>query len=179
MKAQALTTARLMLSGLMPEEVSDAYVDWLNDPEINRFLEVRHARQDLVSTRAFVESINGSDHSVLFAMRLKKDGRHIGNIKLGPVIRAHSRADIGLMIGDREAWGKGFATEAIAAVTRHAHEDLGLAKVTAGIYASNLGSIAAFLKAGFVEEARLSRHWRGDHDWEDDVLFAHFAERRA
>lgn len=46
----------------------------------------------------------------------------------------------------------GYATEAIRLISRHAFETLGLYKLTAGFYASNIASIKAFKSAGFKEE---------------------------
>ena len=89
---------------------------------------------------------------------LREDGRHIGNIKIGPVVTRHARAELGYLIGDRSEWNKGFASEAIREVVRYGIEELGLAKITAGIYETNIGSAKALLKAGFKLEATISSH---------------------
>lgn len=174
MRYRALATSRLLLEVLEVEDVTQAYVDWLNNPLINRYLEVRFVQSDIKSARAFVQSINESTHSVLFGIKLAGTRRHIGNIKIGPIDPHHLRADVGLLIGDSTVWGNGYATEAIGAVTHMAHDGLGLEKITAGAYASNVGSIRAFLKQGWVEEARLKHHWIIGDDWEDNVMLAHF-----
>lgn len=176
---KTLRTDRLLLSPLAPDDVGDAYVGWLRDPSVNRFLESRHVAHDMASTRAFVSTVNSSDDAILLAIRLAGTRQHIGNIKLGFIDRLHRRADIGLLIGEASSWGRGFASEAIAAVLRLAHTDLDLAKVTASTYAANIGSIRAFLKAGFVEEGRQLRHWRSGEGWDDNVLLAHFADRES
>ncbi|MBY0431841.1 MAG: GNAT family N-acetyltransferase [Rhodospirillales bacterium] len=108
------------------------------------------------------------------------DGRHVGNIKLGPINRHHRRGDIGLLIGERDQWGRGLAAEAIAAMTAYAFAELGLNKVVAGCYAANEGSRRAFLKAGFAEVARRPRprHWLSDGVWQDDVVLECFAPAR-
>ncbi len=163
------------LFGLGPDEVTDEYVTWLNDPAINRYLESRFVRHTAESTRRFVQSIVQSDDSILFGIRYVPVKRHVGNIKLGPIDRHHRRAEIGLLIGDRSVWGRGIASSAIELAARYAFESLGLLKITAGCYAGNVGSRRAFEKAGFVVEAIRKRHFLLDGAPEDAVLLARWA----
>jgi len=151
-----LETERLSLRNLGAPNVGPAYLSWLRDPEINQFLEVRFTGvKDVGELVNFVESVNGSPHSILFGIFRKDSGAHIGNIKLGPIVREHSRADIGYLIGDRENWGKGYASEAIRRVAQYGLDELGLRKIKAGCYETNVGSAKALLKAGFAHEATI------------------------
>lgn len=151
-----LETPRLTLRNLRVEDIGEKYIAWLSDPEIVQFLEVRfQGPQTVEATRAFVVGINSSAHSVLFGIFSKDSGRHIGNIKLGPVVKEHSRADLGYLIGERAEWGKGYASEAIARVARFGIEYLGISKIKAGCYENNVGSAKALLKAGFRHEATI------------------------
>lgn len=163
------------LFGLEPEHVTDDYVSWLNDPLVNRYLESRFARHTLESTRRFVQSILDSEDSILFGIRYAPSGRHVGNIKLGPIDWHHRRAELGLLIGDRACWGRGIASAAIELATNHAFGPLGLLKVTAGCYASNVGSRRAFEKAAFVVEGIRRRHFLLNGAPEDAVLMARWA----
>ena len=54
-------------------------------------------------------------------------------------------------------------------VAGYARESLQLHKLTAGIYANNIGSIQAFLKAGFVAEGRFASHWFCDGEYVDGL----------
>lgn len=149
-----IETPRLSLRTLAPADVGDAYVGWLRDPDVVRYLEVRFLPpQDVEQIRAFVESANSSASNLLLGIFRKGDAVHIGNIKLGPIVREHGRATVGYMIGDRSSWGRGYASEAIHAVARHAIESMRLEKITAGCYETNVGSSKALLKAGFKYEA--------------------------
>lgn len=143
---------QIQLKILRIDDVSQAYVEWLNDPEINQFLET--SEQTLESVRSFVDAQYKSKESYLFGIFDKET--HIGNIKIGP-INKHNTASIGLLIGDKSYWGKGIASEAIGLCARFAFTELNLDKVHAGCYENNMGSYKAFTKNGFVEEGRLRK----------------------
>lgn len=155
---------------LTPELVSDAYVGWLNDPEINRFLESRFTVQDRACVEEFVASNLASESDLFLGITDRALGRHVGNIKLGPIDRRHGLGEIGIMIGDRAAWGRGIGTAAIRQIETIARETLGLRRLTAGCYASNVGSRRAFEKAGFAVEGVRSAHYLLDGRPEDGVL---------
>ena len=157
---------------LEPQHVTDVYVGWLNDPEINRFLESRFVVQNIDSVRAFVTAQLADGHALFLGIRGVELGRHVGNIKLAPINLQHGLGEVGIMIGDRQAWGKGIGSEAIRCVAEIAKVELGLRKLTAGCYASNLGSSRAFEKAGFHIEGIRPHHFLLDGRPEDLVLMA-------
>lgn len=171
-----ILTERLVLRSLTRSDVTPQYLHWLLDEEITRYLEVRFSPQQTLETlEKFVIAANDSGDALLLGIFTKDGSRHIGNIKLGPICKNHSRADLGFLIGEREAWGKGFATEAIAATSHYALTRLRVAKLTAGCYASNRGSARALEKAGFSQEARLPKHQLIDGVREDVLLFGMLA----
>lgn len=154
---------------LTPEHVTDAYVGWMADAEVHRFLESRFATHTRASIETYVaERLAGED--LLLGIHSRALDRHVGNIKLGPIDRPHGLAEIGIMIGDREAWGQGMATAAIRRISSIAFEELGLRKLSAGCYASNVASRKAFESAGFIVEAIRPAHALVDGRPEDTVL---------
>ena len=155
----ALEGARVALRPVTAADVGPLYLGWLNDPEINRFLESRHRESSEESVRAFVDRVTARDGDYLFAIRLAPDGRHIGNVRLGPIRAEHRLAELSLYIGDRAAWGRGYGGETVALVTRFAFEALHLNKTMGRSYAANEASIRAFLRAGYRQEGRLRAHY--------------------
>lgn len=81
---------------------------------------------------------------------------HIGNIKIGSIDKNHSTADVGYLIGERSAWGKGYASQAIQLMVGYAFSDLNLIKLTAGCSQGNEGSRKALINAGFSQEGFLA-----------------------
>ncbi len=146
---------RLYLRRMTESDAGPAYCGWLNDPEVMRYIESRHIQHTPESTAAYIRQINANPDNHFFAVCTLEGSRHIGNIKLGPINRIHKRGDVGLIIGEKEFWGKGFATEAIELITRFAFESLGLNKLKAGCYVVNEGSARAFEKCGWQREGLL------------------------
>lgn len=156
--SRQIHSERLLLRELEGSDCSADYVAWLADPDVNRFLETRYRPQDEASIVAFIENVRTRDDEFLFGMFLKEDGRHIGNIKVGPIRPHHRLADVSLFIGARDCWGQGYAAEAIAAISRYAFAELGVLKLSASMYVPNKGSKHAFLKVGYREEGLRKAH---------------------
>ena len=126
------------------------------------------------SVKQYIADRNAESNTYFFAIVRKDSDKMIGTIKLGPVHAGHSRGEIGIMIGDKDSWGQGFATEAIRLISDYGFEKLGLHKIIAGAYSANQGSIKAFLKNGFHEEAVLKEHSRSRDGFMDEVRLAKF-----
>lgn len=167
------STERIELFVLRPEHVGPGYVGWLVDREVNRFLESRFATHTEQSTRSFVQGCLDDPKALFLGIRSKVLGsRHVGNIKLAPIDARHGLAEIGILIGERSAWGRGIASDAIAALAEIALEQFSLRKLTAGCYASNVGSQKAFQRAGFEFEGERRKHFILDGRPEGLMLMA-------
>jgi RimJ/RimL family protein N-acetyltransferase len=139
----------------------------MNDPEVTRYLESRFYPNSVESLQEYVKGKIGDPNNVFMAMVLKANDAHIGNIKLGPIDWIHRLADIGVMIGDKSSWGKGYASAAIRMICDYGFHTLNLHKLTAGCYVSNLGSLKAFQKNGFQVEGVRKQHAFLDGGYED------------
>jgi RimJ/RimL family protein N-acetyltransferase len=154
MAETVLEGARVSLRAVTEADVTADYVAWLNDPEVGEFLETRFTAHSADDVRKYVRTQNANADAVFLAIVRRADQRHIGNLRIGAIDRHHHTATIALVIGDKSAWRQGFGSEAIALATWHAFSTLGLRKLTARCYATNLGSIRAFEKAGWTHEGR-------------------------
>lgn len=155
---------------LTPDAVTSQYVAWLNDPLVNRYLESRFATHDAESTRRFVANALADERVLFLGIRGVELGRHVGNIKLGPIDPHHRVAEVGIMLGDRDCWGRGIASAAIERAVDIARAELQLRKLSAGCYASNAGSARAFEKAGFTVEGRRAAHFLLEGSPEDAII---------
>ena len=165
-----IATERFSLVTLDESFAGEAYLRWLADEETTAFLETRFADNTPEGLVSYIRAMMASPDSYLFAIVENNSQQHIGNIKLGPINFNHETASIGLFIGERSWWGKGVAKEVIAAITSWAFDEVALAKVSAGAYSSNVGSIRAFEACGFTREGHLSSQVILSTGERDDVV---------
>lgn len=160
---------RIYLRKLLPSDVSRDYVKWMGDKDVTKYTESRfrtYTKKELIS---YVRQINKDGRYIFLAIIKKNNNRHIGNIKIGPIDRFHRFADMGIIIGEKRYWGKGFATDAIKLAAEYAFQNLNLHKLTAGSYSCNIGSIKAFKNVGFKEEGNFKKHYLCDGRYVDRV----------
>jgi len=136
------------LRPLLADDVTMAYVDGLNDPEVHRYMEApRKQRQTLEGVRAYVADNAADAGAILFG--LYAGGTLRGTVRLHDVESGPGTATVGIALFDRGVWSQGLGSAALAAVVRFATGELGLTRLEAGIIAANKGSIQAFEKTGF------------------------------
>lgn len=163
----------IQLRTLLPRDVTQNYVDWMNDPDVTQYTESRFTRHTMMGIKQYVRDISGS--SVDYFYGIYKDNDHIGNIKLH-VNEHHNLGDIGIVIGDKAQWGNGYAVESIKLLTEHGFDKIGLHKISAGIYANNTGSIKAFQHAGYKEDSRNELTYLSNGEYVDGIIMSKWNE---
>jgi RimJ/RimL family protein N-acetyltransferase len=173
--APLLGSGAVVLDAFPETAVSETYIGWLNDAAVMSATEAGRRQHTIESARDYVTQQNASD-DVLF-WRIFFKGRHVGNLRASGLSGPHRRAAVALLIGERSVHGRGVGSTAIRLATEHLF-GLGLHKVTAGMYASNVASQRAFLKAGFATEAILRDQFIHEGQIVDGILVACFAQSR-
>lgn len=169
--APLLSCGNVSLEPFPDDAVGETYLKWLADPGVMGATEAGGIVYDVDTARAYVAKQNASE-DVLF-WRIMNSGRHIGNLRASGLSGPHRRATIALIIGESSEHGKGIGSRSISIAAEHLF-GLGMRKITAGMYASNGASHRAFLKAGFVSEARLKAHFIHGDRVVDGILVARF-----
>lgn len=167
-------------TGLRPVSVADAtddYLRWMNDSEVTRGLETGIFPTTKESLTSFVEKTSASKDNVFLAIIDKASGKHIGNIKLGNINWVHRHGELGILIGDKAAWGKGFGTDACRLLVEYAFGKLNLHKVWLAVFANNPSAIKVYERLGFVEEGRLKEHVFSEGNLVDKILMSVFNKK--
>ena len=125
-----IETTRLILRGLRPEDSTEDYLGWLNDPQILRYRGPKAFPSSLEGLKTYLESLD-SRSDLMLAICLKDSGRHIGNIALNSILWIHRSAELSMMIGAKDLWGKRFGKEAIYGVCQHGFYNMGLYRIWA------------------------------------------------
>lgn len=163
-----IETQRLVLKPLSLSHLSNDYVAWMNDPDVNKYLE-SGGDYNLQKLDDFLKEVEQKE-IFFWAIHIKEKDRHIGNIKIDPINNRHLFAEYGIMMGDKTEWGKGYAFEASMAVIDYCFsENLNLIKINLGVQFKNQNAIKLYQKIGFEIERRLINHVITTEGY-DDIL---------
>lgn len=143
---------RVYLRSLVSGDASEAYASWLNDPEVNKFLETKSATQS--SLLGFIEQKNQQPDVFFFGIFVNEINLHIGTIKLDKIDHASESGTLAIMVGDKQYWGQGYGAEAMKTLIDFARKDLDIKKFELGVVAQNFTAINAYVKLGFQETKR-------------------------
>ena len=90
-----------------------------------------------------------SPWSVRLAIETLHDARHIGNCMYYDINFDKGHAELGIMIGERNFWGKGYGEDAVRTLLRHMFTDTPIELVYLHTLARNLRAQRCFIKSGF------------------------------
>ena len=138
---------RIFLRTLKINNANKEYCRWLNDTQVNFYLGTKRAT--IAGLKKYIKEKNKSSNALLFGIFLKKNQKHIGNIKLEPIDFKEFKTTVGIIIGNKDYWGKGLAPEAIELLTDFAFRKLKIKEVNLGVISENKRAIKAYKKAGF------------------------------
>ena len=165
-----LETERLRLAPLAQDDAPSIF-SLMRDAEVMAFWDVPEIDDpDVIAAIVggqIEEMARGA--AAYWAMRSLADDQFVGVCDLSEIDRRHRRAEVGFMLG-REAWGQGFALEAMQAVLAYAAAS-GLRRLLARTHLGNRRSDSLLEKLGFVEEGLLRGHVERDGDRRDCRLF--------
>ncbi|HUF54856.1 MAG TPA: GNAT family N-acetyltransferase [Dehalococcoidia bacterium] len=131
------------------------FVRWYNDPEVRHWLHMSEApEQTLDGERQRWELTRGDPTRLSFVIETT-EGVPIGQVGLVAIDEAHRRAELGISIGEKAYWGRGFGTDALRVILRFAFETLDLHRIELITDADNDRGIRAYEKAGFKHEGLL------------------------
>jgi len=159
------------LKPLMEKDVTEKYLNWLNDDEVTKYLEIRHENYDIEKLKLYVESFKNDESKFLFGIFVKRNDEHIGNTTIYNINYQTGTFDIGYLIGDKNHWGKSASTETLLLSLKYAFDHLNLRKIFCGAYSNHVKSRFTVKKIGFMEEARLKGRFLFKGEPIDEVIY--------
>ncbi len=151
------------------------FVEWLNDPEVTRFLGLMHLPFSTVNEEQWFENmLKNRPEEQPFAIEIKDgDGwRLVGNCGFFDIHWAARSAEVGLFIGDKSCWNKGYGTEVMRLLLSVGFGTLNLNRIFLHVDEGNKGGIRAYEKAGFVHEGRLRQGTFQGGEYQDVLLMS-------
>jgi len=146
------------LSAVDPDEFSKAFAGWRRDSEFIRLgyssvIRLGSQKNSQKSIEKELEDQEVNQH--WFTIRTLAEDKLLGDIGLEVVNWAGRDAFVGLGIGDRDFWGRGYGTDAMNVLLRFAFTEINLRRVTLTVFEYNPRAICSYEKAGFRHEGRM------------------------
>lgn len=154
----------------MTEDDTDLIVKWRNQDFVrkNFIYQKPFTRQ---GHQNWIETMIKTGRVIQFIICTAED-RPVGSVYLRDIDRDHNRAEYGIFIGEREALGLGFGTQAARLMIRYSFEKLGLHKLMLRVLAGNDRARRSYERAGFVQEAYLRDEVCLEDGYRDVILMA-------
>lgn len=158
---------------LRPHELEnvDNFYKWFNDPEIRRLIGEVYPLSKIEAKEKF-ESWIKEKNSVSLSIMTKKDNKWIGIIGLININNAHRHAEIGIVIGEKDYWSKGYGREAIKLILNYGFNRLNLHRIYLGMIDYNTRAKKAYKSLGFVQEGILREKFYIDGNYYDGIVMS-------
>lgn len=149
----------------LKEENLPIYRRWIDDPEVADFLASMDFPVSLAEERQWFERATVSGARELNLTIETKQGKPIGNISLMDIHCVNRNAQLGIVIGEKQYWGKGYGEDAIRALLSFAFGSMGLNKVELKLNENNKRALSCYRKCGFKPEGRKRKQlfYRGEY----------------
>lgn len=165
---------RIYLKEIEEKEIDERVLNWFEDEELMKFYS--NSKMKITKERLLASINEGkrTGFNITYGIYDNDKDLIIGTMKLGPIMKAHRISDLVALIGDRDYLGKGLSVEAISLGNKLAFDVFDLRKLYGGMYLSNVPSIKAYTRAGWIIEGRLKGFYEVEGKNEDRLLVGCF-----
>ncbi len=162
---------RLTMEGA--QAIAEASCTWAHDSEYCRLLGSDiPVLWSVKKTKEWIEKeqLKEDGTTFFFMIRTLDEDRLIGGIGLDGIDWSNGEAFVGIGLGEREYWGKGYGTDAMHLILNYAFTELNLRRVSLNVFEYNPRAFRSYVKAGFQEEGRVRKYLNRDGQrW--DLIF--------
>ena len=165
---------RIYLNEIRESDITADVMKWFGDKDLMKFYTT--STQTITKEKLLNSIEEGKVQGNLFTFGIftVEEDILIGTIKLGPIHQVHKTSDLVILIGNRDFLGKGLSVDAIKLGNELAFGEFDIRKLYGGMYESNLPSIKAYTRAGWLIEGRLQGYYWVENRNEDRILVGCF-----
>jgi RimJ/RimL family protein N-acetyltransferase len=153
-------------------DINQTYLSWLHDDEVMAGLAT--SGYTIENLHDYVYSKINDSTVAFFAICDSNTNEHIGNVKLDFYDAKANVAELGILIGNKNYWGKGIAYEACKLAIQYGFDKMNLRKIYLAVYESNPAAKKVYEKLGFVLEGTLRKHVAVKGEMQDKYLMGLF-----
>jgi len=161
---------------LRPAEREDlpTFISWLADPEIRKGIS-RHLPMSIAQEEIWFENMlkrPENEQTLVLEIMQGKKWNLIGTCGYHNIDWRARSAELGIMIGEKKEWNKGYGTETMQLLLKHGFLVLNLNRMDLLVFEENLAAVRAYEKAGFVHEGRLREAQYSEGEYKDVIVMS-------
>jgi ribosomal-protein-alanine N-acetyltransferase len=145
---------QLYLRPLVEADAEGPYPSWFNDEEVCAGNSHHVYPYNIKTALEYIRHAAETRDSLILAVVLREGDRHIGNIALQSIHPVYRSAEFSIVIGDKSAWGKGYAKAAARLLCDHGFASLNLHRIGCGTFEENEAMKRLAHDLGMKEEGR-------------------------
>lgn len=149
MKLSLVTPGYVLRSIDSSQDDLSGYLSWMQDVKSNPFIQSVRTDYELNELIQYIKEKNEASNAILLGIFFAENGKHIGNIKLEPILFADRKAVLGLLVGDPEFRGIGVGTEILPYIFSKLCSEYGIEFVELGVDIDNIAALSLYHKMGF------------------------------
>lgn len=146
---------KIYLRSLLPEDAEGNYRKWFNDKEVTKYMVNGTFPMTHNNIAEWIKHSNESKNDLILAICDKNSEKHIGNIGIHRIDWISRSGEYGIIIGEKDYWGKGCASEASKLIINYVFGYFDLHKIWLGVFSEHHAAIALYKKLGFNIEGEI------------------------
>lgn len=166
---------KILLRRITMDDVGELYLSWLNDDEVTKGLDTVSKPYTMDMLKKYVQEMIASETTYMFMVLDKETGKSIGTAKIHGINKKNGTCNLGMMIGDKNYWGKGYGQDTYNTSIEYAFSVLKIRKIWEAANADNIASLSMCKKAGFQVEGQLKEQVLSDGKYVDKIMLGLFA----
>lgn len=145
-----------------------AFRRWYGDRDVARLARYQDGPMRLDEIDRFFQARALGKDSLAMAIHVRDGDRLIGSCAFSQLDGDNGSAIYHITIGEKDAWGHGYGTEATALMVEHAFSVVGLHRIALSVFEFNERAIRAYRRCGFIVEGRAREAiWRDGRWWDE------------
>jgi RimJ/RimL family protein N-acetyltransferase len=150
------------------------FVKWINDPEVRAGVSLFLPMSLTQEEQWFAEMQKRPEEERPLTIEVNENGKWqaIGNIGFFKIDSISRSSEVGIMIGNKDYWDKGYGTESMKLILKHGFYTLNLNRIFLRVFANNPRAIRCYEKVGFVLEGRMRQAIYTEGEYFDILLMS-------
>lgn len=163
---------KVKLRAYKKDDIKLAY-EYINDYEVKRLL-VTNIPYPMIyeQEEKWYESLIKMDDEYNFAIECLDNGKYIGGCGIKSVDWLSRKLVVGIFIGDKKYWGKGYGTDAMKILVKFIFEQMNINKIKLNVFSFNKRAKKCYEKCGFKVEGILKEELFRDGKYYDEYIMS-------